>query len=533
MVSAVIFLPSTAAYCNAMHYAPRTSTGFPPGWNGLGQTPFRGWRSWYAFYAQMNQSMIEDQIDALTTKNRTVKGWPGKVSLCDLGYCAAGIDEGWEGCGLGVNGTQHFLNGTPATNSKLFPDMKGLVRSGHAKGLKMGWYLNGCGCVETKEPASGWDVNYEGDIRSLHANGFDSVKFDGCGMMCNLTRYAELMNATGAAYEIENCHWGDCTDNDASSCPTADWCPFNFFRTSGDSNNKLGTWFDNMQTTIRFQGWDSPVSRPGCWAYPDMLQVGRLGCSSRTHGCPVPAGLESWTRTHFAAFAIISSPLVLSIALTDENLEPLLDIIGNKQAIAINEAWAGHPGTLVRTLGPPGDTISSSGQLPPEVSCRVGEMAGGDIHRANLTVAESVTWCESQAKCAGFHAEAPYPSTCKSLNGAHVYDIHFKDPWGAKRPNTDAKWTNWLVGGERPIAGTQLWAKPLGVAKVAALFINGGRMGIGTNVSLEELNITSRAMVTVTDVWTGEDAGPVIDGRWHTGVVASLDSRFVVFEAAR
>ena len=45
-----------------------------------------------------------------------VKGWEGKVSLCDLGYCSAGIDEGWEGCGKGVDKTQHYLNGTPATN---------------------------------------------------------------------------------------------------------------------------------------------------------------------------------------------------------------------------------------------------------------------------------------------------------------------------------------------------------------------------------------------------------------------------------
>ena len=38
--------------------------------------------------------MIEEVIDALTAKNRTVAGWEGKVSLCDLGYCTAGIDEG-------------------------------------------------------------------------------------------------------------------------------------------------------------------------------------------------------------------------------------------------------------------------------------------------------------------------------------------------------------------------------------------------------------------------------------------------------
>ena len=43
--------------------------------------------------------------------------------------------------------------------------------------------------------------------------------------MCNMTFYAELMQKTGKAYEIENCHWGDCTVDDASSCPTKEWCP--------------------------------------------------------------------------------------------------------------------------------------------------------------------------------------------------------------------------------------------------------------------------------------------------------------------
>merc|ERR1711865_7505 len=99
------------------------------------------------------------------------------------------------------------------------------------------------------------------------------------------------MQQTGKAYDIENCHWGDCTVDDASSCPTKDWCPFNWYRTSGDSDNGLGTWYGNMQTTIRFQSWEAPVSQPGCWAYPDMLQVGRLGCSSHTQGCPVAPGV--------------------------------------------------------------------------------------------------------------------------------------------------------------------------------------------------------------------------------------------------
>lgn len=209
----LLSLATADAYCNAMHhsgYGPRTSTAFAPGWNGLAHTPFRGWRSWYAFYTRMDQSMIEDVIDALVAKNRTVKGWPGKVSLCDLGYCAAGIDEGWEGCGLGVNKTQHYLNGTPATNSKLFPDMQGLVDYGHKAGLKMGWYFNGCGCIETHEPASGWGTDYHGDVAALVAMGWDGVKFDGCGSLCNMTMYASLMNQSGKVFAIENCHWVSC-----------------------------------------------------------------------------------------------------------------------------------------------------------------------------------------------------------------------------------------------------------------------------------------------------------------------------------
>jgi hypothetical protein len=72
-----------------------------------------------------------------------------------------------------------------------------------------------------------------------------------------------------------------------------------------------------------------------------MLQVGRLGCPSHTQGCARP-DLTNWTRAHFAAFCIVSSPLVLSIHPADETLAPILDIIGNKQALEINQVWAGQ-----------------------------------------------------------------------------------------------------------------------------------------------------------------------------------------------
>ena len=38
--------------------------------------------------------MMLDAARALVAKNRSVAGEAGKVSLCDIGYCSVGVDEG-------------------------------------------------------------------------------------------------------------------------------------------------------------------------------------------------------------------------------------------------------------------------------------------------------------------------------------------------------------------------------------------------------------------------------------------------------
>ena len=82
-------------------------------------------------------------------------------------YCSVGVDEGWEGCGQGVDKTQHDAKGIPTIDSA-FPDTSEMVKQIHAKGLTAGWYLNGCKCGEHVEKK----INYEGDIKSLHAFDF-------------------------------------------------------------------------------------------------------------------------------------------------------------------------------------------------------------------------------------------------------------------------------------------------------------------------------------------------------------------------
>ena len=107
------------------------------------------------------------------------------------------------------------------------------------------------------------------------------------------------MRESGRNYTIENCHWGDCTDGDDSSCPTKDWCPWNWYRTSQDINSGAMSWLSNLQTTTRFQDYDTPLSVPGCWSYPDMLEVGRVVP-------PLPAAGMTWNRAHFGAWCIVS-----------------------------------------------------------------------------------------------------------------------------------------------------------------------------------------------------------------------------------
>jgi len=50
----------------------------------------RGWRSWNVFSANINHTIIEANMAAITAKSHQGK------SLADLGYIEFGIDEGWE-----------------------------------------------------------------------------------------------------------------------------------------------------------------------------------------------------------------------------------------------------------------------------------------------------------------------------------------------------------------------------------------------------------------------------------------------------
>ena len=161
--------------------------------------------------------------------------------------------------------------------------------------------------------------------------------------------YGELLNATGRQVTVENCHWGKC---ERRGCPEQQpdgsvYCPMHFFRTSGDIDESQYSWLRNLETAVRFLHSKAPLAGRGCWAYPDMLEIGNM----------VGASIE-WQMAHFSAWCIISAPLILGFDLLDSaKLEDVWPLLANKEAVAINQRWAGHPGTRVKMWTPVGSQM--------------------------------------------------------------------------------------------------------------------------------------------------------------------------------
>lgn len=299
--------------------------------NGKGITPPMGWRSWNLFGADVSQELIQSQMDGIVSRKRTVNGVP--TSLKDLGYNDVGLDDAWQLCGdYGPkHNTYHDETGAPVINKELFPDFNAMTDYAHKNGLTAGWYGNNCIC----EDHCTSDDCYQKDVDALVSLGFDSVKLDGCGKQLDLQKWSDLIDATGKSILIENCHWG-------LTLPTATWCPWNYYRTSGDVRASYESVLSNLMTTVPLA--KKGLSTPGCWAYPDMLEV---GCDHGPGGDNDPGLSYVEARTHFGAWCIVSSPLILSHDMNNDTVtDSIWDIITNTEAIAVNQAWAGESGTI-------------------------------------------------------------------------------------------------------------------------------------------------------------------------------------------
>lgn len=171
--------------------------------------------------------------------------------------------------------------------------------------------------------------------------GFDAWKLDGCGNEIDLVLFNKYIAEYDKPIMIENCHWGVVPPFKPNRTePPAEGCPWNFYRSSGDVRASYASIVGNLATIAPLH--EANLSYPGCWAYPDMLQV---GCQHGPGGDRDPGLSMAETRSHFGSWAIVSSPLTLSHDVNNDTVTDMIwDIIANTEVIAVNQAYEGDSG---------------------------------------------------------------------------------------------------------------------------------------------------------------------------------------------
>ena len=163
-----------------------------------------------------------------------------------------------------------------------------------------------------------------------------------------MTSWAAALNATGVPLMLENCNDADPFRPVKLPDGTVD-CPYNHFRTSIDGAPNFRSTMWNVQETLPWLD----VSSPGCFAYADMLTIGSPAPSlmndpSFVKNCGGKRLSEAEARAQFAAFASLSSPLVLGFDVANSSERALWGpIVTHAPTLDINAAWDGEAGRLV------------------------------------------------------------------------------------------------------------------------------------------------------------------------------------------
>jgi len=315
--------------------------------------PLMGWRSWNQYGANITQEIMQHIMTGMVDRSRD------NTSLCDLGYCDVGLDDNWQACksphaAEGMN--YHNATGYPIVNTSTFPSLKDMVDYAHSLNLTAAFYGNNCICADHCRNETECDMQTRADVESFIDWGFDTWKLDGCGGEISLELFDKYIKELSPNKKIivENCHWGlseqklkqrhattSSTNYSDTLIPFDGECPFDFFRSTGDIGLSYGSVLGELNSVEQFRN----VSRPGCWAYPDMLMVGIRRKEDGIIGLT-----KAETRTHFGSWAIVSSPLLLGHDVYDKEVnDHIWDIISNREAIAVNQIYAGDSGGVYET----------------------------------------------------------------------------------------------------------------------------------------------------------------------------------------
>lgn len=316
--------------------------------DGLALTPPMGWRSWNLYEGDINQEKMESIMRGMVRRHSRPDHTGRMTTLAELGYRDVGLDDLWQDCHSteAAEGMHyHDSNGVPLIDKSRFPSIQNMTAFAHSLNLTAGWYANNCACNDQCRNITECKLQIQGDVQALVAYNFDGIKIDGCGNETSvglahwyetIRRQRRRTTKRHNKIVIENCHGVNPDFKPNWTLPPPFDCPYHFYRTSHDIRNTYGSIVSNLETLPYYHHRND--SRPGCWAYPDMLMVGV------DHGDGYGLNLAE-TRSHFGAWAVVSSPLILSHNVNNHSvMDRIWDLISNRLMIHINQVYVGDSG---------------------------------------------------------------------------------------------------------------------------------------------------------------------------------------------
>ncbi|KAF5206652.1 Alpha-galactosidase [Thalictrum thalictroides] len=283
--------------------------------NGLGITPPMGWNSWNHFNCKIDHNIITETADALVS-----------TGLANLGYHYVNIDDCW------AELTRDDKGNLVAKKSTFPSGIKALADYVHSKGLKLGIYSD-AGYFTCSKTMPGSLGHEEQDAKTFASWGIDYLKYDNCNNDGSkpTIRYPVMTRAlmkTGRSIFFSLCEWGD--------LHPALWGAKvgNSWRTTNDISDN----WESMVSRADMNEVYADLARPGGWNDPDMLEVGNGGMTKDEY------------ISHFSIWAISKAPLLLGCDVRNTTKETL-EIIGNKEVVAINQDSLGVQAKKVRMEG--------------------------------------------------------------------------------------------------------------------------------------------------------------------------------------
>jgi alpha-galactosidase len=281
-----------------------------------------GWNSWNTFGCDIDEALIRSTADALVT-----------TGLRDRGYRYVIVDDCWFDPVRDAHGD---LRGDPTR----FPSgMRALGDYLHARGLKFGLYgtpaARTCGQYVGLYPGSTGSKGHEAaDARQFAAWGVDYLKYDWCSpdgsagdQADGFARMRDALAATGRPilYSVNP------NSLHATTGPARDWGDVAAqWRSTQDITATWASVRDIATATVPLAGY----ARPGSYADPDMLEVGRPGLTAAE------------ARSHFALWAMMAAPLIAGNDVRQAD-PATLAVLGNAGLLAVDQDRLGRAAAQV------------------------------------------------------------------------------------------------------------------------------------------------------------------------------------------